>query len=227
MPHRAPVVRVALAGALALGLTSCGFLGSGPWHGRAFDDTRNGFKTYDVEGRYSSVNDLVKASMSQASGGGLDAVVIGSVVAVEPGRSLTWNITDDGDERVELPFGDDESMIDTFHLTVEVTDVVVQGVGVDIARGELSVGVGHNPDVSLDNVTHDYEGVGEVVFFLRADSPRYDYADDMWSIDYNDSLLGRVGDDGEIDFPLIPRTDPLWDTQGVTVERLRALSADD
>ncbi len=59
MSQRTRATRVALIATLALGLSSCGFLGIGPWHGKALNDTRHGFKTYDAASGYSSIEDLV------------------------------------------------------------------------------------------------------------------------------------------------------------------------
>ncbi len=58
-------------------------------------------------------------------------------------------------------------MVNTFHLTLDVSDLVVQGRGIELQPGELAVGVSHNPDVTLDDVRHDYEGIGEAAFVLR------------------------------------------------------------
>ena len=151
-----------------------------------------------------------------------DAVVIGRVVDVGPGQSFSWTITDDSDERSILPFGDPEAEASSFHLGVEVTDVVVAGRDTDIEPGRIQVGVSHSADLR-DSVEDDYSGIGEVVFFLRQGSPLFDYAEDIWAIDYNQALIGRLDSDGTIDFPLVDVFSP---PGTLTVEDLRGWAAD-
>lgn len=182
-------------------LSSCGFLGIGPWHGDALDETRESFETWDGQGL--SIEELVISSQSGRPGERQnDAIVIGEVVDVEPGQSFRWTLTDDGEDRTILPFGDPAAESTSFHLSVEVSEVVVAGLGTDIEPGRIRIEVTHSAD-KLESVEDDYQSIGEVVFFLSQGSPVYDYAQDVWSIDYNQALIGRLGNNGEIDFPVV------------------------
>ncbi len=108
MPIRSRRAQVALALAAALTLSSCGFLGLGAWHGKAMDDTRDGFETYDVAKHYPPLDEAVTAAQGGEPGQrDMDALVVRTVVAVDPGRSLTWSLDVNGEDeqRIEPPFG--------------------------------------------------------------------------------------------------------------------------
>ncbi len=211
-----------MAGAAVLGLSSCGFLGIGPWHGDAMDETRQSFETWDAAGPLSIEEMIVSSQFGRPGARDTDAVVIGRVVDVGPGQSFSWTITDDSEERSILPFGHPEAEASSFHLSVEVTDVVVSGRGSDIEPGRIEVGVMHAAELQ-DSVADDYTGIGEVVFFLHQGSPLFDHAEDTWAIDYNQALIGRVSGDGEVDFPLV---DVASQPDTLTVDDLRDWAAD-
>lgn len=162
--------RLAVAGLAVISLSSCGFLGIGPWHGDALNETRHSFETWDsAEGL--SIEEMVVSSQSGQPGEReTDAIVIGRVVDVEPGQSFSWTIGDDAEARTILPFGDPSAEATSFHLSLEVTDVVVAGRDTDIEPGRIQIGVTHSAD-KRGSVEDDYQGIGEVVFFLSEKSP--------------------------------------------------------
>ncbi len=153
--------------------SSCGFLGIGPWHGDALDETRQSFETFDpAEGL--SIEEMVISSQSGRPGGRQnDAIVLGKVVEVEPGQSCSWTLTDDGAEKTVLPFGDPDAEVISFHLNVDVTEVVVAGRGTEIEPRRIQVGVTHSAE-KRGSVEDDFQGIGEIVIFLRQGSPVYD-----------------------------------------------------
>lgn len=203
-PTRATGVAVIFA--LAVSAASCGVFGGSGWDGDALGGTRDSLETYDPA-EALSIPTIVALSQSGRSGERpLDAVVIGRVIDVEPGRSMSWTLREDGADRVFLPFGDEGAEASTFHLTVDISEVVVAGKGTTVPSDEITVGVSH-PAEDAEAVQDDYRGIGEAVFFVYQDSALYDYADDVWAIDHNQGLIGRLSGDGEIDFPLLPHAD--------------------
>ncbi|MGB3186258.1 MAG: hypothetical protein WBG36_06735 [Ornithinimicrobium sp.] len=199
MPIRITTIRLALAFMVALSASSCAFLGLGPWHGDATDAVRDSFETFDPE-EGANLRKLVVSSQTRTPGQrSLDAVVIGEAAAVEPGVESEWDLT-------------------ASLLTVEVSETVVQGRGADIGP-TITVGVSHYGDVTLENVAHDYQGIGEVLWLLSQHSPSYDDDAGVWSIAYNQALIASIHDGNELRFPLFPySTGP----EGITIEALRA-----
>lgn len=129
-----------------------------------------------------------------------DAVIRGDVTAVKPGVSNSWKLTEDGEDRKILPFGDENSESDTYHLTIEVSDVIAQGPKSDLGP-TLVVGIALPPGADPARVRSDFERVDDAVFFVR-ESPVFDYEPGVLGISENGTLIGFVDGDS-VHYPLL------------------------
>ena len=150
---------------------------------------------------YDTVGEAVAMTAAGGRSAPALAVVRGNVTAVEPGVSSSWELTDDGEARTLLPFGDEAPEIDTYHLTIEVTDVIARAPTAQLGR-TVTVGIALPPSrATLDRVRADFEQVDDAVFFVR-DSPVFDYEADVLGISENGTLIGLVND-GAVTYPLL------------------------
>jgi len=169
----------------------------------AFDNERDRAGAGTRERPYESAMELAEQiSERQTTGRSLEAVIVGRITAVEPGASFTWIMDEEIGEasRVELPFGDEEAMVNTAHLIVEVLEHLTPGD--DRSETSVTVGIVVNADVKFDAIKADYESLDEVVLFLRP-SAVFDYRPDIRSIYEDGALIGTLAEDGTVRFPLL------------------------
>jgi len=145
-----------------------------------------------------------------------DAVVVGHVTSVTPGRGF-YAPEEDEASTIEVPFDDTRAMWRTAHAEVTVTEVL----GGQVQEDTIVVGFG--APQSFDVIANGLPALGELVFFLQSGSPVYDYAPDIWSVAFDGQVLAEVEADGRL---TLPSVEPYWAEQWLavtpTLDSLRA-----
>lgn len=157
-------------------------------------------------------------------------VVVGRVVDVLPGASMSWD--EEGTTRSIHEFGADEAELSTVHLQVDVTKVVASNAGLDARTGErIQVGLSVDADVDLGAAREELMGLGTVVLFLKR-SHVFVYKGEVdlglkasggvWAILESGGFLGTVSENGRIQFPAMEEVpgEPLLPDEGITVDQL-------
>ena len=192
-----------VAVAVGAGLAACGSAQQG--NGETFDALRARMQSADFVRNYDSVGQAVAMTAAGGPSAPALAVVRGDVTAVEPGVSKSWELNDDGEETTILPFGDEAAESSTYHLTIEVDEVIARGPTADLGR-TLVVGIALPPSLAnLDQVRADFEQIDDAVFFVN-ESRVYDYKSDVLGISENGTLIGFVND-GSVTYPLLEAPD--------------------
>ena len=96
-----------------------------------------------------------------------DAVVVGHVTSVSPGRAFHYE--DDEHSTTEVPFDDPRAMWRTAHAEVAVTE----DLSGQAQEGTIVVGVGVGP--SFDVLAAGLPALGDLVLVLDSSSAVYDY----------------------------------------------------
>jgi hypothetical protein len=146
-----------------------------------------------------------------------DAVVVGHVTSVSPGRAHDWpeDIEPDG---VEVPFDDPRAMSRTVHAEVAVTEVLAG----EVATDTIVVGFAFGASTPFDVIADGLPALGEVVFFLYAGSPVYAYDPGVWSVAEDGAVLAEVESDGRLTFPAVePYRAEQWRVVTPTLDSLR------
>lgn len=197
------VLTCAVAAAVVAGLTACGNGQQGD--GETFDAIKARLESASSAREYDTVGEAVAMTAAGNRWPPALAVVRGGVTAVQPGVSMSWELTDDGAEKTILPFGDEAAEISTYHLILEVDDIIARGPGAELGS-TLTLGIALPPDsVNLDQVRADFEQVDDAVFFV-ADTPVFDYEPGILGISENGTLIGFVND-GAVTYPLLEGPD--------------------
>lgn len=150
----------------------------------------------------------------------VDSVVVGEINDAAPGRSQVMLEEPDGPLAM-VEFENPQAMVRTVHLSVDVAEEL----GSSVADDRITVGLAIGANVDPEMVMRGLESMGPVLLFLRDDSAVFDYDDSLYSIGGNGTFLGVIGDGGEVDFPIIRRTEgsgvPDRRFVGVTLDALR------
>lgn len=124
-----------------------------------------------------------------------DAVVTGRITEVEPGVSQVSS----GEDSVALAdFEDCRAMARTLHLEVSVDEEL----GPTDVSGSVRVGLAIGASVDPNEMMAGLESLGQVLLFLSAESAVFDYDPSLYRILENGALLGVVGADGRVEFPV-------------------------
>ena len=200
-------------------LTACGSAQQG--EGQTFDALKARTEAASSAGRdYDSVGQAVALTAAGGPSAPALAVVRGDVTAVAAGVSKSWELTDEGEETTILPFGDEAAESSTYHLTIDVDEVIAQGPTAKLGR-TVTVGIALPPSLAtLDQVRTDFEQVDDAVFFIKS-SRLYDYAPNVLGIAENGTLIGFVND-GSITYPLIEQPTDSFTADGRDVAALKA-----
>ena len=128
-----------------------------------------------------------------------DAVVVGHVIGVTPGRARYWPEDDEAGPGIEVPFDDPRAMSRTLHADVAVTEVVAGR----IAEGTLVVGfaIGTSSE-ALDVMTAGLPALGDLVLFLRR-SGVFDYDPAVWGVAEDGAMLAEVEEGGRLSMPAV------------------------
>ena len=145
-------------------------------------------------------------------------MIRGGVTSVTPGVSTSYALTEDGNETTVLDFGDERADVDTYHLTVEVRDVIAHGPSVAVGA-TVQVGIALPPDIDPDEVVSDYERVDDAVFFVQ-ESPVFDYDPALLAITEDGTFMGLV-DDTTVTYPLMEVPDA-FTADGADLASLRS-----
>lgn len=124
-----------------------------------------------------------------------DAVVVGHVTRVSPGRAFHYS--DEEHSTTEVPFDDPRAMWRTAHAQVTVTEVL----GGQVRAGTIVVGFGAGP--SFDVLAAGLPALGELVLVLDASSAVYDYEPGIWSVAEDGAALAEIGSDGGLTLPAL------------------------
>jgi hypothetical protein len=125
-----------------------------------------------------------------------EAVVVGHVTSVSPGRAHDWP-EDIEPDRVEVPYDDPRAMARTVHAEVAVTEVVAG----EVSQRTIVVGFAFGAATPFDVVAAGLPALGELVFFLQSGSPVYDYEPGIWNVAFDGEVLAEVADDGRLSLP--------------------------
>ena len=131
-----------------------------------------------------------------------DAVVVGHVTSVSPGRAHDWP-EDIEPDRIEVPFDDPRAMARTVHAEVTVTEVLAG----EVSEDTIVVGFAFGASTPFGVVADGLPALGELVFFLESGSAVYDYAPDIWSVVFDGQVLAEVEADGRL---ALPAVEPYW-----------------
>jgi hypothetical protein len=127
-----------------------------------------------------------------------DAVVVGRVTGVSPGRGF-YAPEEDEASTVEVPFDDPRAMWRTIHAQVAVTEVV----GGQLSEDTIVVGLGWGTQMPLEVAAQGLPALGDVVLFLETSSPVFDYDPGLLSIAEDGAMLAEVELGGRLMLPAI------------------------
>lgn len=143
-----------------------------------------------------------------------DAVVVGHVTSVSPGRAFHYE--DAEHSTTEVPFDDPRAMWRTAHAEVAVTEVLSG----QVQEGTIVVGVGVGP--SFDVLAAGLPALGDLVLVLDSSSAVYDYDPTLWSVAEDQAVLAEIGSDGRLTFPALePYRAEQFLAQNPTLDSLR------
>lgn len=152
-------------------------------------------------------------------------VVVATVMSVAPISSNKWvfDEKDDSSEQIVLPYGDEDSWIDIYHLSVEVKEILAVVDGVQQDPQKLTVGLALDPGLDAKQVEADLQELGEVVLFLENDSRVFAYDDELFGIVQSGAALGIMDNSGKIAF--VSNDAQLDGPEDLTVETLRQMAS--
>jgi hypothetical protein len=127
-----------------------------------------------------------------------DAVIVGHVTSVRPGRGF-YSPADDDTATLEVPFDDRRAMWRTAHAEVTVTEVLAG----QVTEKEIVVGYVLATSAPFDVLAAGFPALGDLVFFLDSPSPEYRFEPDTWRIAGNGTLLAEVEDGGRLTLPAV------------------------
>ncbi|SDF92808.1 hypothetical protein SAMN05660662_3885 [Blastococcus aurantiacus] len=128
-----------------------------------------------------------------------DAVVVGHVTSVSPGRAF-YAPEEDETSTIEVPFDDPRAMWRTAHARLTVTEVL----GGQVTDGTIRVGfVVGTSATSYDVLAAGLPALGDLVLFLESSSPVHDYEPDLWSVASNGAMLAEIESDGRLTLPAL------------------------
>ena len=125
-----------------------------------------------------------------------DAVVVGHVTSVSPGRGFAMS---EEDETSQVPFDDPRAVWRTIHAEVAVTEVL----GGQLGEDTTVVGLVWGPDRSFEVAAEGLPALGELVFFLHEGSAVYDYDPTLWAIPEDGAIIAEIGSDGRLTLPAV------------------------
>lgn len=146
-----------------------------------------------------------------------EAVVLGRVVAVEPGRGF-WISGEDAPDGIETTFQDPRALWRTVHVHVDVQSVLSGSVPGD----RIVVGFAFGPQTPLSRVRDGFEAFGDVLFFLNR-SPVFAYDTSLYGVVQDGAVVGVVDGDGRIQLPAMEDDEAAQLLRGSsTVDQLRS-----
>ena len=147
-----------------------------------------------------------------------DAVVVGHVTSVSPGRAFHYQ--DDEHSTTEVPYDDPRAMWRTAHAEVTVTEVLSG----QVTNGTIRVGFGAGTSAtSYDVLAEGLPAMGDMVFFLDQSSAVYDYEPGVWSVAEDGAVLAEIEAGGRLTLPAIePDRAERFLAQNPTLDSLRA-----
>ena len=125
-----------------------------------------------------------------------DLFVAGPVLRVTEGVGLNWTFDEreNTEQRIVLPFGDPEAIINTVHVTVRADSRVTDGLVAD-PGDEVTFGLAFSGLFSLMAMREELVDHPGVAVLLYEPSP-FDYAEGLWGVLEDGGLLGVVNDKG-------------------------------
>ncbi|SOC49224.1 hypothetical protein SAMN05660748_1943 [Blastococcus aggregatus] len=146
-----------------------------------------------------------------------DAVVVGHVTSVGPGRAF-YVPEDDDTASIEVPFDDPRAMWRTVHAEVAVTEVLAG----EVPGNTVTFGLSLSPQTPVEVPVNGLPALGDLVLFLNADSGVFDYEPGIWSIVFDGEVLAEIADDGRLSLPAAePYFAERWLAATPTLDSLR------
>jgi hypothetical protein len=129
-----------------------------------------------------------------------DGYVRGLVVDVQQGRSFTWDVSESGETRKEVPFEDSAAMATTYHLQVRVegfvqsaTNQLPQARIDQISKGKIiSVGLSLPGRGYFEEFKNEWVGKRTIAALLMAANQVFDYDNSVWPVYSDGRYLGEV-----------------------------------
>lgn len=188
---------------------------------RVMKDRKRGLKEIVA---YSSLDEVLPNTVFQAPGRPAQAysasVVRGRVVDVEKGVGFIVSDSDDA-QGTETSFDDPNNLWRTIHLTIEVTE----HLGGSPIGSTIIVGYAMSPEDDYELLKAGFLSLPSVVLPLEV-SPVFDYAESIWGISGNGSLLILV-ENGQLSIPALGTEQETKMLDGVpTYAELKAEASD-
>ena len=120
---------------------------------------------------------------------------------------------------IELPYGDDEAVVESVHLTFAIEDELAPHPG--DGGGEITIGLIFDPGFDLDRIEKDYLGLGRAVVVLEQ-SPVFAYKPGVYGILDDGLMVGRIDEADRVDLFLIEGEREGFAPEGLTVTDLTA-----
>ena len=127
-----------------------------------------------------------------------DAVVVGHVTSVSPGRGFY----DDGEVApgdAEIDFEDPRATWRTIHAEVAVTEVL----GGQLGEDTIVVGLVRGPDMPFEVAAEGLPALGELVLILDRGSAVYQYDPSLWAIAEDGAVMAEIGPEGRLTLPAL------------------------
>ncbi len=130
-------------------------------------------------------------------------VVEGTITRVDDGVGMTWALDERGEneQRTILSFGNDDAMVRSAHLTLDVERVIASPPQTTVADGAVRFGLTVDDTADVD-VLRDGLIDQHVVVFLRRTAV-FDYEDDLYGVVVDGSLLCRRGGSQPLECPAL------------------------
>jgi hypothetical protein len=145
-----------------------------------------------------------------------ESVVRGEITVAESGRGFDGG--GEAESTRDVGFESKDALWRTLHLRLKVMEHIAGAA----TSEEILVGIVIDGGVNPDTAARSFEAMDDVVLLLRSGSPVFDYADKLYSIVQDGGLLGLVGDDGMLTFPVLDESAAQFAGGIATVNDLRA-----
>lgn len=129
---------------------------------------------------------------------GSEALLVGEVSSVSPGRAFYLDTTAQPEIETEIPWDDPRAEWRTFHLTVRVHETLGRAPGSPLIGSELVVGVATSSATDMGELAAAYTSAGRMVWPL-IHSPVFDYDPTVLGIVNDGAFLTFVNDNGNLD----------------------------
>lgn len=128
-------------------------------------------------------------------------VLEGTISAVDEGVGMTWTFENESgpETQVILPFGNDDAMVNSAHVTLEVEHVIIGGTDETNVGGHVRFGLAVDDEGDVKALGEGLPGQNVIVFLRR--SPVFDYDEALYGVVVDGGLLCRRGESHPMECP--------------------------